>query len=179
MGYEIEFYKTKTGRVPVDEFIKSLQKKQEAKVVKDIRLLKDMGSEIIVMDDTLTPESASENLSPLNTRFETADASMETMKIKTEIQSFFFIFNSADRSYKFRTLHFIFTIANSTNCLQDKNSQLIIKIIFTLAFYKSGTLNLSTAFFIYLLSSDVSCNPKRLLNLPTLPPVSTSFCLPV
>ena len=46
MGYEIEFYKTQTGRVPVNDFIKSLQKKQEAKVVKDIRLLKDMGSDL-------------------------------------------------------------------------------------------------------------------------------------
>lgn len=30
----------------MDEFIKSLQEKQEAKVVKDIRLLKDMGSDL-------------------------------------------------------------------------------------------------------------------------------------
>lgn len=44
MGYEIEFYKTASGRTPVYEFIKSLQDKQSAKIVKDIRLLKDMGA---------------------------------------------------------------------------------------------------------------------------------------
>ena len=43
MGYEIEFYKTENGRKPVEEFIKSLQKNQSAKVLKDIKLLKDMG----------------------------------------------------------------------------------------------------------------------------------------
>lgn len=46
MGYEIEFYKTESGRSPVEEFIKSLQVKHAAKVVKDIRLLKDMGEEL-------------------------------------------------------------------------------------------------------------------------------------
>lgn len=46
MGYEIEFYKTERGRSPVEEFIKSLQVKHAAKVVKDIRLLKDMGEEL-------------------------------------------------------------------------------------------------------------------------------------
>lgn len=44
MGYEIEFYKTENGRCPVNEFIHSLQEKQAAKVVRDIRLLKEMGS---------------------------------------------------------------------------------------------------------------------------------------
>lgn len=46
MGYEIEFYKTENGRNPVDEFIKSLQEKESAKVVKDIRLLKEMGAKL-------------------------------------------------------------------------------------------------------------------------------------
>ena len=46
MGYEIEFYKTESGRCPVSEFIHSLQEKQSAKVVKDIRLLKEMGSDL-------------------------------------------------------------------------------------------------------------------------------------
>lgn len=44
MGYEIEFYKTQTGRVPVDEFIKSLQEKQVAKILQDITLLQKMGA---------------------------------------------------------------------------------------------------------------------------------------
>lgn len=46
MGYEIEFYKTESGRIPVEEFIYSLQEKQSAKVVKDIRLLKEMGASL-------------------------------------------------------------------------------------------------------------------------------------
>lgn len=46
MGYEIEFYETETGRKPVEEFIDSLQEKQSAKIVKDIRLLKDMGPDL-------------------------------------------------------------------------------------------------------------------------------------
>jgi len=48
MGYEIEFYKTESGRIPVEEFIYSLQEKQSAKVVKDIRLLKEMGLPCII-----------------------------------------------------------------------------------------------------------------------------------
>ena len=43
MGYEIKFYKTENGRKPVEEFIKSLQKNQSAKVLKDIKLLKEIG----------------------------------------------------------------------------------------------------------------------------------------
>ena len=46
MEYSIEFYKTESGRCPVNEFICSLQEKQAAKVVKDIRLLKDMGADL-------------------------------------------------------------------------------------------------------------------------------------
>ena len=44
MGYEIEFYKTESGRNPVNEFMQSLQKKQYAKIVQDITLLQDMGA---------------------------------------------------------------------------------------------------------------------------------------
>ena len=46
MGYKIEFYKTESGRAPVGDFIKSLQKKQGAKVVHDIELLQEKGSEL-------------------------------------------------------------------------------------------------------------------------------------
>lgn len=46
MGYEIEFYQTESGRKPVEEFLKSLQKKQSARVFKDIGLLKEMGSSL-------------------------------------------------------------------------------------------------------------------------------------
>ena len=37
MGYEIEFYKTESGRNPVAEFIRSLQKKQYARIVQDMK----------------------------------------------------------------------------------------------------------------------------------------------
>lgn len=46
MGYEIEFYQTESGKVPVAEFIRSLDAKQTAKVLRDIDLLKDFGSEL-------------------------------------------------------------------------------------------------------------------------------------
>ena len=46
MGYEIEFYKTESGRNPVNEFLQSLQKKQYAKIVQDITLLQDMGANL-------------------------------------------------------------------------------------------------------------------------------------
>ncbi len=46
MGYEIEFYKTGSGKVPVEEFIKSLQEKQVAKVLRDISLLESKGSDL-------------------------------------------------------------------------------------------------------------------------------------
>ena len=46
MGYKIEFYKTESGRAPVGDFIKSLQKNQGAKVVHDITLLQEKGSEL-------------------------------------------------------------------------------------------------------------------------------------
>lgn len=43
MGYEIEFYKTDGGRKPVEEFIRSLQEKQAAKIVRDLTLLQEKG----------------------------------------------------------------------------------------------------------------------------------------
>lgn len=46
MGYGIEFYQTESGKVPVAEFIRSLDAKQTAKVLRDIDLLKDFGSEL-------------------------------------------------------------------------------------------------------------------------------------
>lgn len=46
MGYEIEFYKTENGRKPVEEFIKSLQEKQIAKILRDITLLQENGSDL-------------------------------------------------------------------------------------------------------------------------------------
>ena len=46
MGYAIEFYTTKSGRNPVKEFIQSLQKKQIAKILRDITLLQEMGRDL-------------------------------------------------------------------------------------------------------------------------------------
>lgn len=46
MGYEIEFYKTENGRKPVEEFLKSLQKNQSARILKDIELLKAIGADL-------------------------------------------------------------------------------------------------------------------------------------
>ncbi|QTQ14613.1 type II toxin-antitoxin system RelE/ParE family toxin [Treponema parvum] len=46
IGYEIEFYKTESGKNPVNEFIQSLQKKQIAKILRDITLLQEMGSDL-------------------------------------------------------------------------------------------------------------------------------------
>lgn len=46
MGYEIEFYKMENGRKPVEEFIKSLQEKQIAKILRDITLLQENGSDL-------------------------------------------------------------------------------------------------------------------------------------
>ncbi len=46
MGYEIEFYKTTNNRKPVEEFIKSLQVKQTAKILRDITLLQEKGSDL-------------------------------------------------------------------------------------------------------------------------------------
>lgn len=46
MGYELEFYKSENGRIPVDEFIKSLQPKQIAKILRDLDLLKDFGADL-------------------------------------------------------------------------------------------------------------------------------------
>ena len=43
MGYEIEFYKTESGRNPVAEFIRSLQKKQYARIVQDMKDYKSRG----------------------------------------------------------------------------------------------------------------------------------------
>ncbi len=43
---EIEFYKTESGRVPVDEFLKGLNIKQSAKIYQSIKLLKDFGNEL-------------------------------------------------------------------------------------------------------------------------------------
>ena len=44
MGYEIEFYRTESGRSPVEEFLKSLPMKQSAKISRDIGLLKNSGA---------------------------------------------------------------------------------------------------------------------------------------
>nr|WP_180487169.1 type II toxin-antitoxin system RelE/ParE family toxin [Treponema socranskii] len=46
MGYAIEFYTTKSGRNPVKEFIQSLQKKQIAKILRDITLLQEVGRDL-------------------------------------------------------------------------------------------------------------------------------------
>lgn len=46
MGYEIEFHRTENGRKPVEEFIQSLQEKQIAKILRDITLLQDKGSDL-------------------------------------------------------------------------------------------------------------------------------------
>jgi phage-related protein len=46
MGYEIEFYKTENGHIPVEEFIKSLEAKFSAKIMRDIKLLKEFGSDL-------------------------------------------------------------------------------------------------------------------------------------
>ena len=46
MGYAIEFYTTESGRNPVKEFIQSLQKKQIAKILRDITLLQEMGRDL-------------------------------------------------------------------------------------------------------------------------------------
>lgn len=46
MGYEIEFYRTENGREPVFDFIKTLDKKQAAKVFHNIGMLRDFGSDL-------------------------------------------------------------------------------------------------------------------------------------
>lgn len=46
MGYEIEFYETENGRIPVNDFIMSLQSKAIAKILHDLELLKDFGSQL-------------------------------------------------------------------------------------------------------------------------------------
>lgn len=46
IGYEIDFYKTESGKIPVADFIKSLEAKQIAKVLRDIDLLKEFGSNL-------------------------------------------------------------------------------------------------------------------------------------
>jgi phage-related protein len=46
MEWEIEFYKTESGRCPVQEFIDSLSKKARAKVFRDIDLLEEFGLEL-------------------------------------------------------------------------------------------------------------------------------------
>jgi len=46
MGYAIEFYTTESGRNPVKEFIQSLQKKQIAKILRDITLLQEVGRDL-------------------------------------------------------------------------------------------------------------------------------------
>ena len=46
MGYEIEFYRTESGRSPVEEFLKSLPMKQSAKISRDIGLLKNSGARL-------------------------------------------------------------------------------------------------------------------------------------
>lgn len=46
MGYEIEFYKTESGRDPVSDFIKTLDKKQAAKIYRNIGMLRDFGADL-------------------------------------------------------------------------------------------------------------------------------------
>ena len=42
--YQLEFYKTKTGEIPVEEFLKSLDSKLRAKAFNDIELLRNLGN---------------------------------------------------------------------------------------------------------------------------------------
>lgn len=46
MGYEIEFYESENGQNPVNDFINSLNEKQIAKVLREIDLLEQFGSEL-------------------------------------------------------------------------------------------------------------------------------------
>ena len=46
VGYEIAFYQTESGMIPVDDFIKSLPDKSVAKILRDLELLKDFGSDL-------------------------------------------------------------------------------------------------------------------------------------
>lgn len=46
MGYEIEFYRTESGSDPVSDFIKTLDKKQAAKIYRNIEMLRDFGSDL-------------------------------------------------------------------------------------------------------------------------------------
>ena len=46
MGYEIEFYKTESGRDPVSDFIKTLDKKHAAKIYQNIGMLRDFGDDL-------------------------------------------------------------------------------------------------------------------------------------
>lgn len=46
MGYEIEFYKTESGRDPVSDFIKTLDKKHAAKIYQNIGMLRDFGADL-------------------------------------------------------------------------------------------------------------------------------------
>lgn len=43
MRWKIEFYKTKSGKEPVKDFIRKLSKKEKAKVVREIELLENKG----------------------------------------------------------------------------------------------------------------------------------------
>lgn len=41
--WEIEFYETENNKIPVQDFLNSLDKKMRAKAIKEILLLKDLG----------------------------------------------------------------------------------------------------------------------------------------
>lgn len=67
MEWEIEFYKTESGRCPVQEFIDSLSKKARVKVLRDLDLLAEFGLELrapFVRDITGVPK-----LKELRTKF--------------------------------------------------------------------------------------------------------------
>lgn len=45
-NFEVLFYETENGRIPVEEFLNSLPKKSRAKIVGIISLLQDYGNEL-------------------------------------------------------------------------------------------------------------------------------------
>ena len=44
--FEIEFYKMENGKIPVQDFLYSLEPKLRAKAFRDIELLKNLGNEL-------------------------------------------------------------------------------------------------------------------------------------
>lgn len=46
MNWDVEFYEKENGEVPVDEFLDSLSAKDEAKVMRTIQLLEELGIHI-------------------------------------------------------------------------------------------------------------------------------------